>query len=104
MLPSAIRRILVAIKDPTTPTPPSAIKAAQLAHAWNAELVLFHAIDPPLYAEAYSDGNRALGEDEESIRGHFLHNLTAQVAGIPSHGIAVSVAAEWDYPAHEAIL
>jgi universal stress protein E len=99
-----MRRILVAIKDPTAPAPPSAVKAAQLALAWNAELVLFHAIDVPLCAEAYSDDNRDLGEDESSIRTHFLHNLTAQAAQVCAGEVSVSVAAEWDYPAHEAVL
>lgn len=101
---SPIRRILVAIKDPTACTPPSILKAAQLARAWHAELVLFHAIDLPLYAEAYREGNRDIGEDEDAIRANFLHNLTAQGASVRSQGIEVSVAAEWDYPAHEAVL
>ena len=104
MSPNPIQRILVAIKDPTAPTPPSLIKAAQLADAWKAELVLFHGIDLPLSAEAYGGGNADIGEDEESIRAHFLHNLTAQAAQVRDRGISVSVAAEWDYPAHEAVL
>lgn len=104
MAPDSIRRILVAIKDPTAPAPPSVIKAAQLARGWNAELVLFHAIDLPLYADAYSADNRDMGEDEDTIRTHFLHNLTAQAASVRDQGVSVSVAAEWDYPAHEAVL
>ena len=104
MSPNPIRRILVAIKDPTAPAPPSITKAAQLASAWDAELVLFHAIDVPLCPDAYSDDNRDLGEDQDSIRTHFLHNLTAQAAQIRERGVSVSVAAEWDYPAHEAVL
>ena len=104
MSPHPIRRILVAIKDPTAPAPPSVMKAAQLAAAWDAELVLFHGIDVPLCLEAYNSENRDLGDDEDTIRTHFLHNLTAQAAQVQSRGISVSVAAEWDYPAHEAVL
>lgn len=104
MSAQSIQRILVAIKDPTAPTPPSVVKAAQLARACDAELVLFHAIDLPLYAEAYRSGSRELGEDEDSIRAHFLHNLTAQAAQARSTGVAPSVEAQWDYPAHEAVL
>jgi universal stress protein E len=104
MSPNPIRRILVAIKDPTAAAPPSIMKAAQLAGAYGAELVLFHAIDVPLCPEAYNSENRDLGDDEESIRTHFLHNLNAQAAQVQDRGLSVSVAAEWDYPAHEAVL
>lgn len=103
MSPNAIRRILVAIKHPTAPAPPSLMKAAQLAGAWNAEMVLFHAIDMPLYTQA-SDDDRDPGEDQDSIRAHFLRNLTVQAAQVRERGVEVSVAAEWDYPAHEAVL
>jgi universal stress protein E len=104
MSPDPIHRILVAIKDPTTAASPSIMKAAQLAGAWDAELVLFHAIDMPLCPEAYNSENRDLGDDEESIRTHVLHNLNAQAAQVQDRGLAISVAAEWDYPAHEAVL
>lgn len=104
MSPNPIRRILVAIKDPTSPAPASVMKAAQLAEGCDAELVLFHGIDVPLCSEAYNAENRDLGEDEDSIRSHFLHNLTAQGAEVRARGVAISVAAEWDYPAHEAVL
>ena len=43
-----IRRILVAVKDGTGKAPPALGKAAQLARALDAELVLFQAIDTPL--------------------------------------------------------
>ena len=45
----AIRRILVAIKDPQARSLPAVAKAAQLARALGAEMELFHAIDAPLY-------------------------------------------------------
>ncbi len=99
-----IRRILVAVKDPIARTSASIFKAAQLAHALNAELVLFHGIDVPLCAEAYEGSERNLGADEESIRSTFLYNLSAQAEAVRQEGISVSVAAEWDYPAPEAIL
>jgi hypothetical protein len=90
---SSIQRILVAIKDPTASTPPSVLKAAQLARALNAELVLFHGIDVPLYAEAYDGRERDIGDDETSIRARLLHNLTAQAAGAKQDGLSISVAA-----------
>jgi universal stress protein E len=104
MFSNSIRRILVAIKDPTVSTPSSVIKAAQLAHALNAELVLFHGIDVPLYAEAYDSRERDIVEDEADIRAHLLHNLTAQAAPVKREGLSISCAAKWDYPPHESVL
>jgi universal stress protein E len=104
MASSSLQRIVVAVKDPTATAPPSVAKAAQLARALNTDLVLFHGIDVPLYAEAYSGRERSLGDDEESIRKQFLRYLTAQAATLRKGGLSISVAAEWDYPAHEAVL
>lgn len=103
MYSSPIHRILVAIKYPVE-TPPSVVKAAQLARGLHAEVHLFHAIDTPLYNEAYVASGRATGQDEESIRKHSLHNLATQAAPLRQEGLSVTVASEWDYPTHEAVL
>ena len=47
----AIRRILVGVRDPGARSSPAAHQAACLAEAFNAELVLFHAIAVPVAAE-----------------------------------------------------
>ena len=47
----SIRRILVAVKDPTAKSQPAVMKAAQLARALGAELELFHSISTPFYVE-----------------------------------------------------
>ena len=49
----AIRRILVGVKDPGARSSPAVHKAACLAEAFGAELVLFHAIAVPVAAEPY---------------------------------------------------
>ena len=46
-----IRRVLVAVKVPAAKVLPVRAKAAQLARAFDAELVLFLAIATPLYLE-----------------------------------------------------
>jgi hypothetical protein len=46
---SAIRRIPAAVKDPGARRLPGVRKAARLAAALDAELILFHAIAEPLY-------------------------------------------------------
>ena len=43
-----IRRILVAVKDPSAAALPAVTKAAQLAKALGAELTLFQALSTPL--------------------------------------------------------
>ena len=55
----AIRRILVGVKDPGARSSPAVHKAACLAEAFGAELVLFHAIAVPVAAAPYlyTDGD-----------------------------------------------
>lgn len=99
-----IRRILVAVKDPAAKASSAIAKAAQLALASEAELELFHDIDLPLYAEAYDGAERTLGDETTNIRTDYLHALEALAAPLRRRGIAVSVAAEWDFPPFEAVL
>ena len=47
----AIRRVLVAVKEPAARSQPAAAKAAQLARGLGARLELFHAIDTALYVD-----------------------------------------------------
>ncbi|HTT05766.1 MAG TPA: universal stress protein [Steroidobacteraceae bacterium] len=104
MTATTTRRILVAVKDPGAAPSAPVLKAAQLARALRAELVLFHAIELPLSADAYPGNERQLGDDENSIRRDYLRALEAQAAPLRAQGIAVCVAAEWDFPASEALL
>ena len=71
----SIRRILVAVKDPAARSSAAVAKAAQLAHALDAELELFHGIATPAYTDAlvYSDWNVA--EIEHSTRAQYLKQL-----------------------------
>jgi nucleotide-binding universal stress UspA family protein len=58
-----IRRILVAVKNPAAKALPAVATAAQLARAFGAELVLFHAISTSLYpagSRAARRGGRAV--------------------------------------------
>jgi len=100
----AIRRILVAVKDPGARSLPAVNKGTQLARALGAQLELFHAIDSPYYVDMLGvTAERTRGfEDEE--RGEYLQRLERVAARARLHGARVSVAAEWDYPAYEAIV
>jgi len=98
-----IRRILVAVKDPRARSAPAVAKATQLARAFGASIELFHAFGNPLYFDPlYASGS--LADIEETLRAETLERLERVSARIRQHGVAVSVAAEWDFPAYEAIV
>jgi len=99
-----IRRILVAVKDPAAKALPALEKAAELARALHAELVLFHAIATPLYLETDVARLGGLSEIERGARDAALARLERRAHRLRSLGIPVSVSAEWDYPAYEAVL
>ena len=99
-----IRRILVAVKDGTGKAPPALGKAAQLARALAAELVLFQAIDTPLSLEDHLARGRGVTDIERGKREPCLARLERQARRLRRLGIRVKVSAEWDYPAYEAIV
>jgi universal stress protein E len=101
----AIRRILVAVKDPKAKLLPAVTKAAQLARAFGAELVLFEAIPLPVYLDGdvslMGDG---LADAERTIRDGCLEGLEFIARPLRAKNIKVAVSAEWDYPVYEAII
>lgn len=98
-----IRRILVAVKDPAARTLPAVRKAAQLARACGAHLELFHAISTPLYVDAYSY-QQSLQDIERDIHSNRHGQLEAIARSLRAKGLEVSVNAQWDHPAYEAIV
>jgi universal stress protein E len=101
---SAINRILVAVKELDGKPLPAVLKGAQLARAYGARLELFHGLTTPLYTEsgtAVEPRSIALGEDR---RQKARRRLEAIADRLRIHSIKVTVSAEWDYPAHEAII
>ncbi|HKZ74881.1 MAG TPA: universal stress protein [Steroidobacteraceae bacterium] len=100
----AVRRILVAVKDPESRSLPAVAKAAQLARAFGARLELFHGITTPLYADAFAYSGRSITEVERGTRARLLSQLQAVAARLQRHGIEVDVSADWDFPAYEAVV
>lgn len=101
---STFNRILIAIKDPWARALPAVEKAAQLARAFDARLQLFHGMADPVYvdlADYHGDGLMSL---EESQRVRAARRLDAIAEPLARSGIEVSVAVEWDFPAHEAVI
>ena len=105
---SAIRRILAAVKDPGARRLPGVRKAARLAAALDAELILFHAIDEPLYVGGI-DGDLSLLYDnppdiERRTRETQLERLERSARRLRRTGLKVAVSVAWDYPAYEAVV
>ncbi len=101
---SAIRRILVAVKDLQARSMPAVLKAAQLARAHGAKLELFHALTSPVYVDNFTLYSHGLPALEREARQQALRRLEAVADRLRAHSIRVSVSAEWDFPAFEAIV
>ncbi len=101
----AIRRILVAIKEPEARPSAALLKAAQLARALGARLELFHALTWPLYAN--SDPEFQDLQTRERARVIRRLEKLADRLKVPrgrQRPLQVSVAAAWDAPGYEAII
>jgi len=99
-----IRRILVAIKDPRAGRNPALAKAAQLARGLHAELCLFHALTDPVYLDVEPLNDPSLEElERQSMRAHCAR-LAKLASRVRPRTVNVTTAAEWDYPAHEAVI
>ena len=100
-----IRRILVAVKDPSAAALPAVTKAAQLAKALGAELTLFQALSTPLnLSEDLPPRHMVLGTLEDYTRSAHEACLEGLALRLRRRGIRVTVSAEWDHQADEAIL
>lgn len=99
-----IRRILVAVKQVRGRSSPALQKAAQLARALHARVELFHAISEPLAVDALAFADDGLGDFQAKQRARYLRRLEAMAEPLRRTGLDVAVAAEWDFPVHEAVI
>jgi len=99
----AIQRILVAVKELQARSHPAALKAAQLARAWGAELHLFHSITAPLYEDVYQGGQN-VESLERDLPSQAVRRLESIADQLRKHSIKVTVSASWDHPTYEAIV
>ncbi len=100
----AIRRILIAVKELQSKSQPALLKAAQLARALDAEVEIFHTLTTPLYADLYTYAAKGLESIEAELQQQALRRLETMADRLRLHGIKVSVSAQWDFPAYEAII
>jgi universal stress protein E len=98
-----IRRILVAIKDPSAKSLPAVTKGAQLARAFGAHLDLFHGIATPLYIDTYSH-DESIPEIERKTRTEKLEQLELLANKLRQSGLNVSTSVAWDFPVYEAVV
>jgi universal stress protein E len=99
-----IRRILVAVKEVRGRKSPTLQKAAQLARALHARVELFHAISEPIAVDALAFANEGVSKFQARQRARYLKRLELLAAPLRRTGLDVTVGAEWDFPAHEAVI
>jgi len=99
-----IKRILVTVKVLDGKSAPAVLKAAQLARAYGAQLELFHGLTAPVYVDPVMMSESGGGSLEQELRQKAVRRLEAIADRLRMHSIKVTVCAEWDYPAHEAII
>lgn len=100
----AIRRILVPIKDMNGKSMPAVLKAAQLARAFGSEVELYHSLATPVQFDPLFLRDKGIEALEQELRQEALRRLESIADRIRQHSIRVNVAAEWDFPAYEAIV
>ena len=99
-----IRRILVAVKDPSARTLPAVKKAAQIARATGADLELFHSLSQTVLVDAVDGGGAGLRKYEEETIQKALARLEKVADALRRHRLNVTVSAQWDHPPAEAIV
>lgn len=99
-----IRRILVAVKDPSARTLPAVKKAAQLARATGADLELFHSLSQTVLVDAVDGGGPGLRKYEDEMIQKALARLERVADQLRRHRLNVTVSAQWDHPPAEAIV
>lgn len=102
----SIRRILVGVRDPAAKSSPAVHKAACLAEAFGAELVLFHAITVPVTSAPYLYLGGRFAKFGRELRQSHLDRLERRAAKLRNGNgkLKVRADADWDYPVHEAIV
>jgi universal stress protein E len=100
----AVRKILVAVKNPDARRQPGVEKALRIAKAQGASVELFHAISTPVFLEVQPLTGTSLGElkrESLELRQKRLDKLVAKAQRL---GITAAAKVEWDFPPHEAII
>ncbi len=99
-----IRHIIFAVKSVHGPAPRALRKAAALARALGAKLELFHAIAEPVAIDALTLLDSHVEKFMADEQARYLKRLETLARRVRRGGLQVSTVAEWDHPAHEAVI
>lgn len=100
----AIRKILVAVKNPDARRQAGVDKAIGIARSLGAAVELFHAISTPVFMDLQPlKGNSlaALKREALELRTKRLERIAARHR---RRGVELTCRVEWDFPPHEAIV
>ena len=100
----SICRVLVGVRDLESRALPAVRKAAALAEAFGAELVLFHAMAVPVTALPLVYRAGGFRKFERGLKQAAVSLLERIAEPLRSDKLAVRVEADWDYPVHEALV
>jgi len=101
---SAIRKILVAVKNPDARRQPGVDKAIGIAKSLGASVELFHSITTPVFLELEPLTGHTVTEirrEAMELRSARLEKLAAPAR---KRGVKIGCNVEWDFPPHEAIV
>ena len=99
-----IRRVLVAVGALHAKSLPAVLKAAQIARACGAQVELYHSLDAPIYADLNGLRDFSVVDLERELKLRAVHRLEDIADRLRQHSLKVSVHAEWDFPAYEAVV
>lgn len=100
----SIRKILVAVKQPGARALPAVDKAVQLARASGASIELYHSITERVLADPYAERLNYLADFERQTEQRYTQSLESVAEAVRKKGVKVRATADWDYPAHDAIV
>jgi len=101
---SAIRKILIAVKNPDAPRQPGIDKAVHIAKRLGASVELFNAISTPVFLDLEPLNGHTVAEirrEALALRRARLEKLAARAR---KRGVKATSTVEWDFPPHEAIV
>ena len=99
-----VRRVLVAVGALHAKSLPAVLKAAQIARACGAQVELYHSLNMPVYADLNGLRDFSVADLERELKLRAVHRLEDIAERLRQHSLKVSVCAEWDFPAYEAIV
>src|SRR5437762_1765488 len=100
----AIRKVLVAVKNPDSRRQPGIEKALRIARSLGASVELFHAISTPVLLDLQPLSGNSLADLRLEALALRTRRLEKWVTRAHRLGVPATALVEWDFPPHEAIV